>query len=245
MAESISVSYDPSFSPPSGTRAKLCPVCNTELEDRRKKYHDECKPVGETSNTDTTLKSGGRARNKRPTKISDATQRGMNSIVGKLLYLITLWIAWNQLRGLGVPDQNGDIADSIAFTDDEAEVIGKPLTRIFLKTEQGRKLAPVLVDNEDAIDAIFAFYDWYKRSTTMLDEYRKQVIPTQATQVERMPRTTRQRNNRQETHERSVSSNGHARQVEENRSEGQGEWVGTGSEFIPPSPQDVIAEYGN
>ena len=236
MAEELTVEIDEDFGKPkSKTNPRLCATCGTELDDRRKTYCDDCKEtqnVGRQSATTTTRPSGGRVTSRKGkggrSKVTDATQRGMTSIVGKLLYLVTLLIAWSALRNVGVPDYNGDIADTMALTDDEAEMIGRPLSRIFLRTEGGRKMAPVLVENEDAIDAAFALWDWYRRMTTTMDQYHREMIAPNAMDTPPpMRRTDERRNN----------SNGNTRQTEEDRSEGEG---GNVYGYVPPSPIDLI-----
>lgn len=153
MAEEVEVSFNPSFAAKPVTRnvsgQKLCAKCGDVLDDNRKTYHDQCKP--EQTAPATRLRGKG----KKGSKPTEAVTRGMNSITGKLLYLVTLFIAWSVLRGMGVPDQNGDIADQCAMSEDEAEAVGRPLTRLFLNTDRGRTLAPKMVDNEDLIDAAF------------------------------------------------------------------------------------------
>lgn len=238
MADSVEVSYDPNFKASSASRTRLCAGCGQELEDKRMKYHPQCKPVDDNSPT-TTIKSGGRVRGKGKTRVTDATHKGMTSIVGKLLYLITLYIAWNQLRQIGVPDHSGDIADTLALTDDEAEIIGKPLARLFLNTEGGRKLAPALVENEDTIDAAFAFWDWYRRSTNTLDEYKRQYIPATVHPVERPP-TPRKQTPRHAARERSAS-NGNTGPLTGNRGQSEGDpsdWES--ATYVPPSPIDLL-----
>jgi hypothetical protein len=227
MADDVVVTVDPDFGRAKTQRSRLCEACGGELEDRRKRFHDECKP--EPVRTSTLKQadgrpSGGRVRGKGKTKVSDATQKGMVSITGKILYLLTLFLAWQMLRGVGVPDYTGDIADSMAMTDDEAEMIGRPLSRIFLRTEGGRKLAPVLVENEDGIDAAFALWDWYRRMVTTMDQYRREQIPSN--QMDTPPPIRRERGN----------GNGNTRPVEADREESEGVGVG----YIPPSPIDLL-----
>jgi hypothetical protein len=239
-AESISVEYDPSFSPPSRAgRARLCKTCGGELEDRRMTYHPECKPEPSTATASNATLKGVRGGRKRTTKVTDATHKGMTSITGKLLYLLTLYIAWSQLRGIGIPDPSGDIADSLAMTDEEAEVVGKPLARLFLQTEQGRRLAPKLVEHEDSIDAIFAIWNWYQRSTKTLDEYRAASGQVQAPMPAPAPRTRQPRRRPGATLERS-GSNAVTGQVEEDRTTVEGDGEAFGHVYIPPAPQDLI-----
>jgi hypothetical protein len=220
MAEEIEIPYDPSFGAKSATRSKLCRACGGELEDSRKTYHDECKP--ETASTSPV---GKRVKSKAR-KPTEATQKGMTSVAGKVLYLLTLFIAWSALRGVGVIDPTGDIADECALTDDEAEAIGRPFARMFLTTEIGKKHAPAIVANEDLIDAVFALWDWYRRMTNTLDEYRSQGNVPHAVADTPPPARFERRN-----------GNGNNGQASPDQSEGGGESTPV---YVPPSPIDLL-----
>jgi hypothetical protein len=227
-SETIIVDVDPDFgsSRRSAGGGGACITCGKELPTKRHKWCDEHHPRNSSA-----PKSGGRVRGKGGgRKPTEKVERGMNSITGKLLYLLTLFIAWQQLRRLQVVDVNGDLADELAMTDEESELVARPLTRLFLATEPGRKIAPKLVDNEDVIDAIFAFWDWYKRMVEFTDQHAAGHLetPTAPTPINRQPRirnVTERRND-----------NGASRPVAQDRSESEGNDLG----YVPPGPLDAI-----
>lgn len=100
---------------------------------------------------------------------SSASNSDLASSLGKLLAIITLVIAWAQLRARKIPDANGDIAERIAFSDEEAVAIARPLARTINSTNAGMRVGKQLVDNSDLIDAGFALAQWYKRMNETLD----------------------------------------------------------------------------
>lgn len=220
--ETIQVVIPQSISPPA-KRVKAatghCKQCGVELEDRRRAWCTDCRSQDTTT---TTLKRPSKKSSVKVVGVTAQVTQGMNSISGKLLYILTLVFAWSQLRRLGVPDPNGDLADEMAMTDDEAEIIGRPLTRLFLQTEPGRRLAPKIVEHEDFIDAAFAAWDWYKRVTSTLDQYNGH--------------ETKGSYNRPTTVQRST--NGKVRQITPNRGEGEGDE--TSLQYTPPSPFDLV-----
>jgi hypothetical protein len=236
MAEEIEVPLMTAVPPYQGKAAiappKLCTSCGKELLDKRYNTCESCRPAAGSGRV-----TNNRVRTPGP-KPSDKTHRGMNSITGKMLGMITLAFAWSQLRRLGVPDTSGDIADTMAMTEDEALAIGKPLSRIFLASEPGKRLGPKMVENEDAIDAIFAVWDWYKRQTTILDQYRANspAVPSTGEDIPAAPRRSRQ--SRSNTDER-VSSNGSIGSVEQHQGESESAiWNGQPVGYVPPTDLD-------
>lgn len=162
--EFVSLTPEP---PAKRARAKTgsCKECGKELSDARAAWCPEHRPTGAAR----IRKATGR---KSKGGVSAAVETGMSETVGKVLLILTLAYAYSALRTNGIPDPNGDIADAMALTDDEAVMIGRPLARLFMSTEQGRNIAPKIVDNRDLIDAMFAAWDWYSRTNKVLAQYK-------------------------------------------------------------------------
>jgi hypothetical protein len=161
MADEVTIDLSEYRMPKERQRAVtgFCKVCDAELDDKRKSYCADHQPA-----------PAERTRRKPKGKVTQNVEKGMTSIVAKLLFMFTLALAWSQLRARSIPDPNGDVAEEMAMTDEEAEIIGRPLTRMFLATSPGRNIAPTLVANEDLIDAAFAGWDWYKRQVTIIEK---------------------------------------------------------------------------
>ncbi|MGH7239274.1 MAG: hypothetical protein ACREHG_04305 [Candidatus Saccharimonadales bacterium] len=161
--ESITVTIpDDPTDTPKRPRAETgtCKGCGTALSDKRRAWCDSCRP----SNAPTTAKRA------RTTRLSSGdVKAGMDSFAAKIFVLLTIVIAWSQLRARKIPDPNGTLVDRMAFTDTESVAFARPIARMFLSTDIGRRVAPTLVQNEDVIDAAFALWDWYQRNAEILD----------------------------------------------------------------------------
>jgi hypothetical protein len=193
-----------------------CPECGKLTSPRGLTRHRK------SAHGTTSPKAGSNRRRVRG--LDHATSEGLTTLAGKLFFGLTLMWAWWALRRAKVPDPNGEIADSLAFTDDEAVSVGRPVARFFASTEPGRRLAPIIVENSDMLDAGFALFDWHRRTSKLWDEISSQGWAQ--TQTPTQPTTT----------EVSRGSDGQAPQ---NRNSGGGEgwdW------YVPPSPVDVIGE---
>lgn len=181
---------------------------------------------GNVNGDGVTTKAKERTTTRRGRKrvggLSSEVSEGLTSFAGKVLFLVTLILAWAQLRRARVPDPDGDIAETMAMSDDEAVAIGRPLARLFASTENGKRLAPVIVQNEDIIDAVFAGWEWYKRNRMVWDQLTEQgyttAIPTQ-------PETQAMRYNAEGT---TNGSNGQA----------TSDRIESAPEYVPPGPLD-------
>lgn len=200
---------------PKRTRAATgtCKECGKELTDGRASYCEEHRPAKGKSIKDkvTRSKKGG---------VSKVVEDGMAETVGKILFLLTLAYAYSALRSKGIPDPSGTISDAMALTDDESVMIARPLARLFTSTEQGKKLAPKIVDNRDLIDAAFAMWDWYSRMNATLAQY-------QATQSVQTPIPVPERE----------SDNVNPSQSEGDRISSNGNYG-----FVPPTAIDYLAD---
>lgn len=203
---------------------KFCDVCGVELEDRRS---NRCAEHKETKTVRERATSGASKRRGRAKGLSPDIADGLTSVAAKLLFLITLMYAWAMLRRNRVPDPDGNIAEQMAMTDDEATIVGRVLSRFFASSDVGKRLAPSIVQNEDLIDAAFVTYEWYKRNANIWDELESRgYIGQQAVPPERASMTME-----------GARRNGSTRPVEEDRGEEPGDG---GPIYVPPSVQDII-----
>lgn len=141
-----------------------CVICGKATGDGRRKYCDEHQ--GAKKLPKATNRTGAR---KRGNSEKSATNGELAGSLGKLLVIFTLILAWYQLRGRRIPDPNGDIAERIAFSDEESVAIARPLARVINTTDTGIRYGKTLVDNSDLVDATFAMWQWYKRMNETLD----------------------------------------------------------------------------
>lgn len=188
-----------------------CRECGVPLQDRRKTLCENCKASMSTDRP--------KARKPR-TASSKALESKLNGTTANLLATLTLFWAWSLLRKRGILDPHGEIATHMAFTNEEAVNIGRPLTRLFLKLEPGRKAAPHIVENEDMVDAIFSLIDWYKRNTTLLENYQQDRLPPLLTR----PGKRNKNGKPPRTNERNADTGESDRQFD--------------SDYIPPGPND-------
>ena len=160
--ETIEVDYEPGAK--SRKTRGVCATCGEAAVDGRSTFCEQHRPEQPVGSPKTRQSKG---KGRKPTS---AVETGMNEVTAEVLMLLTVAYAWSALRRAGVPDPNGVNSDRMSMTAEEAVNVAKPLSRIFLSTEPGRKIAPVIVDNRDAIDAAFSLYDWYKRMNMVMEE---------------------------------------------------------------------------
>src|SRR4029077_2338493 len=97
----------------------------------------------------------------------------------KILLIVPAIIAWGRLKRLAVPDPEGKIAEELSLTDDEAAPIARVLARVTMSNERTAKIVKPIVENEDVIDAAFAFWEWNKRVDDRLSMYRRSIVQTE------------------------------------------------------------------
>jgi hypothetical protein len=102
----------------------------------------------------------------------------------------------------------------MAATDSEAAAMAKPFSRMLATTSFSKKYGHVIVDNEDAVDAAIAAYDYSKR---VLETQRKinDVVAHRQAQQPAPPRTVPTQPNPTE-----AKDNGTNGQTTENGNEG-------------------------
>jgi hypothetical protein len=153
----------------------FCVICGEPTGDGRRKYCDEHKSAS------NSVKVGPKSKSTSRTS-KTASDDQLAASFGKLLLILSLVLAWYQLRAKHVLDPNGDIADRIAMSDEEAVAIARPIARSFNATSTGMRVGKQIVDNSDLIDAGFAVVQWYKRMGETIDAATQgRVLPTKET----------------------------------------------------------------
>lgn len=130
-------------------------------------------------NTDTPPKRGpGRPRktpvnkpapvSRRVTSSSNVSDAQAAGTIAKLLVVMTLMIMYGRIRRLRIPDVSGELAERLALTDEEAFEIAKPIARLGNSTPMGARLIGPVTRNEDIIGAMFAVYEYNRRTNQIL-----------------------------------------------------------------------------
>lgn len=156
--------------------AGYCKICGDgPLPDKRRKFcdrHQGSKTIARVSSG-----SGSRKRNK-----GSASDNELSKTFAKVLILLTVCIAWMQLRRYGQADPSGDIAEQLAMTDEEAEAISRPIARSFNSTSTGARYGKAIVDNTDLIDAGIGMYEYISRMNRILDSMKTRRQPNDVAQ---------------------------------------------------------------
>ena len=171
MAEEVVINLVPETEPPPVDKGYYCIQCGNPLDDGRKKLCNACKATKPVKVTRPYNKKGHSSTAKQSLSTAKASQT-----FAKLLVIITAIFAWYFLRTKGIPDSNGDLAESLAMTDDEALPIARVLGRLIATNESAAKVVAPLVENEDLLDAAFAIWEYTRRVNRIIE----QMVPTEA-----------------------------------------------------------------
>lgn len=168
------------WDPDTNTTGGYCESCGDPVEGRRRKC-DNCKASTKTAATlakqDSTQDNQRRAPKVQVRKVGGAvTPTKAAGTFAKLLILITVAWAWSAVKKYGIPDVDGRLAETLAFTDEEAADIARPLGRLSMSNTASAKLIAPIVENDDLIDAGFALWEWRKRVDTELARYKGNMI---------------------------------------------------------------------
>lgn len=90
----------------------------------------------------------------------------------KLIIIISAIWAYTLVKRYGIPDVDGTLADDLAFTDEEAADIARPIGRLTMSNATAAKFVGPVVENDDLIDALFSLYEWRKRVDQTLAQYK-------------------------------------------------------------------------
>lgn len=135
-----------------------CEDCNAPLYDRRRKKCESCRSVAPVAKT---VKSRFVAKGK-PDDVKTT------AAISKLLIIVTLLIMYMRVKSLGIPDSQGSLAEELAFNDEEAIAIAKPIARWSSSSAVGSRVVAPLVNNQDLIECAFALYEWNRRTDDIL-----------------------------------------------------------------------------
>ena len=148
------------------TPTSYCEGCNAPLYDKRRKKCGECRASGAPKAVKDRVGSKNKGDDPKTT-----------AAISKLLVIATLLIMYLRVKGLGIPDPQGDLAEELAFTDDEAIAIARPIARWSNSSVVGTRVVAPLVNNQDLIECAFAFYEWNRRTDEILRSLTNGAIP--------------------------------------------------------------------
>lgn len=168
--DEVVIHWDPD-APTVGT----CTVCGNATRSNRVKKCDDCK-AGDAARSSTTP-AVKRAPAVKVTKVGGTiTPTKAAGSFAKLLILISVAWAWSAVKKYGIPDVDGSLAETLAFTDEEAADLARPLGRLSMSNSTTAKAIAPIVENDDLIDAAFSLWEWRKRVDQELARYRGNMI---------------------------------------------------------------------
>jgi hypothetical protein len=138
-----------------------CEVCGADTGDGRRSRCDEHPKTAKSKSVRQRVTSA------KPS--ADKT----TGTFAKLFVIISLILMYGRVRKLQIPDPSGALAEELALTEGEAIEIARPISRFTLSTEAGVRVVKPLVDNEDVIGALFALYEYNRRTTQLLERFAK------------------------------------------------------------------------
>ena len=151
----------------------ICEQCGNVTRSARVKTCDDCKAANKATSTSATT----RAPKVKVGRVGGAvTPTKAAGTFAKLLILISVIWAWSAIKRYGIPDVTGALAEELAFTDEEAADLAKPLGRLSMSNSATAKVVGPIVENDDLIDAGFALWEWRKRVDQALAQYKGNMI---------------------------------------------------------------------
>lgn len=141
----------------------LCEICGNPTGDKRSKRCDD----------HPRTKASKKPVASRIVTSEKVTDTSAARTIAKLLIVITLVLMYARIRRIGIPDPTGNLADELSLTEDEALEIAKPIARFANSTPMGSRLIGPVVRNEDLIGALFAIYEYNRRTEQLLESIQK------------------------------------------------------------------------
>lgn len=110
-----------------------------------------------------------------------------NAAVSKILIILTMVIAYRQLRSAGIFSEK--LEEDLAFTDEEADAVAKPIARWAANSQMGAKVLRPLVDNDDLVDAGVAIFEYHRRTSKIWAQIRAEMrsVPIESAKEPRQP----------------------------------------------------------
>ena len=171
-ADEVVIHWDPN-APTEG----VCETCGAVTRSARVKKCDDCKATAKAPKQDKVQDSPKRNIKVSVPKVGGTvTPTKAAGTFAKLVILISVVWAWTAIRRYGIPDINGELAETLAFTDEEAADIARPLGRLAMSNSSSAKVIAPIVENDDLIDAGFAIWEWRKRVDAVLAQYQRNTI---------------------------------------------------------------------
>lgn len=170
--DEVVISWDPN-APTEG----VCETCGNVTRSARVKKCDDCKAAAKPAAKQDKVQDNKRdIKVKVPRVGGTVTPTKAAGTFAKLAILISVIWAWSAVRRYGIPDVDGQLAETLAFTDEEAADIARPLGRLAMSNGSSAKVVAPIVENDDLIDAGFAIWEWRKRVESELARYRGNMI---------------------------------------------------------------------
>jgi hypothetical protein len=153
-----------------GLELGVCRVCGDEATGPNATYcaeHRTRQPRATEGGTDSQpSQPTGTAKVLRPSrsgKGAPTADEWNNKLFQKVVGAFTDVVASQLVRRYNLNDPTGEIADSLAMTNEEAGRVAKPIGRFMAGTALNKRIGRKVLDNSDLVDAAFAMYDWYDR----------------------------------------------------------------------------------
>lgn len=158
----------------SATGPGYCKVCGNEADGPRTTYCEDHRPApsgtkAQGKSLAQRNKSNSSAKPRNSASISDKKAAGS---FAKLFIIISAIWAWTALRRYGIPDLTGQLSEELAFTDEEAADIARPVGRFMMSNSTTARIVGPIVENDDLVDAAFAVWEWQKRVNATLAQYK-------------------------------------------------------------------------
>jgi hypothetical protein len=171
--DEVVISWDPNASTEG-----VCETCGNATRSARVKKCDDCKAAASAkpAKQDKVPSSARNVKVTVPRVGGTVTPTKAAGTFAKLVILISVAWAWSAVRRYGIPDVDGSLAETLAFTDEEAADIARPLGRLSMSNSASARVVAPIVENDDLIDAGFAIWEWRKRVDKELARYKGNMI---------------------------------------------------------------------
>lgn len=96
----------------------------------------------------------------------------LGEIIGYLSVMVAVRMVDHRVEKVGL-EQAEAMATDLALSDDEAEKISKPLSRILARSALNKRYGRSIMDNADVLQAFFVLKDFYDRCQPYMAEKRE------------------------------------------------------------------------
>lgn len=165
----------------SGVAPGYCLDCGEPLPNRQSKRCADCR--GKTAVTPAKPKSTTKKTHTAARRTGTVTVAKASGSFAKLFIILSAIWAYAAVKRYGIPDLDGSLSEELAFTDEEAADIARPIGRFTMSNSTTAKIVGPIVENDDLIDAAFAIWEWQKRINQTLAQYRPHQIQDNQRQV--------------------------------------------------------------